>query len=277
MIKSEIGNSRQSAVAVESKEVAGTVKSAARVLELLSFFAERRRPLTVTDVARGLGYPQSSASALLTSLTRSGHLNYDRYNRQYMPTLRVALLGAWVHDQLFTPKNLSRLVDELHAASGRHTVLGMQNEIYVQYVHLVQSTTVEESWYLKPGALRPLCRAAVGKMLLSRKADVDVLYLLRRINADESDPANLVNASNLLEELDVIRRQGYALTDGQVVPGRGAVAVALPTPPSQPPMAIGLGGPSEIMKVEYPRYLELLREALLPYSAIDLKTRADVG
>jgi len=173
-----------------------------------------------------------------------------------------------VHDQLFTPKSLSRLVDELHAASRRHVVLGMQNEIYVQYVHLVQSTTVEDSWYLKPGSLRPLCRAAVGKMLLSRKADVDVLHLLRRINADEIDPANRVDASKLLVELDCIRRQGYALTDGQVVPGRGVVAVALPTPPSQPPMAIGIGGPSEIMKVEYPRYLELLREALLPYSVI---------
>jgi len=258
---------------IERNETTGTVKSATRVLELLSFFAEQRRPLTVTEIARGLGYPQSSASALLTSLTKSGYLNYDRYNRQYTPTLRVALLGAWVHDQLFTPKSLSRLVDELQAASGRHVVLGMQNEIYVQYVHLVQPTTIDDSWYLKPGSLRPLCRAAVGKILLSRKADVDVLHLLRRINADEMDPANRVNASKLLAELDCIRRQGYALTDGQVVPGRGVVAVALPTPPSQPPMAIGIGGPSERMKVGYPRYLELLREALLPYSAIRLEDK----
>ena len=125
MSKSENEKRRQSSVAVESKEPAGTVKSAARVLELLSFFAERRRSLTVTEIARALGYPQSSASALLTSLTKSGYLNYDRYNRQYTPTLRVALLGAWVHDQLFSPKSLSRLVDELHAASGRHVVLGL--------------------------------------------------------------------------------------------------------------------------------------------------------
>lgn len=91
--KSSIGGGR--------RELAGIIKSAKRVLVLFECFAECRRPLSVTDVVRGLEYPQSSASALLKSLARLGYLDYDRHERLYVPTLRSSLFGCWMQDQLF--------------------------------------------------------------------------------------------------------------------------------------------------------------------------------
>ena len=145
-----------------AREFEGVIKSAKRVLELFEYFAECRRPLSVTDLVRGLDYPQSSASVLLKSLTRLGYLDYDRQKRLYRPTLRVALLGGWVHDQLFSHASLSHLIDDLHLVSGGEAViLGMQNDIYVQYIHLVQSRHQQvASWYIKPGSLRPTTSAA---------------------------------------------------------------------------------------------------------------------
>jgi DNA-binding IclR family transcriptional regulator len=250
------------------RELAGVIKSAARVLELFEFFAECRRPLSVTDVVRGLDYPQSSASALLKSLTKLGYLDYDRYERLYVPTLRVALFGGWVQDQLFSQRSLSNLIDELHASSGAQAViLGMQNDIYVQYIHLAQSPRKEGStWYIKPGSLRPLCRSATGRILLSRKTDVEVQQLLWRINAEE-EPAQRLQVGDLLKELDQIRRDGFAYTERTVHPHSGVVAVEMPTPPSQPPMALGIGGPIDVLSQEKNRYLDLLRQALQPYRA----------
>lgn len=247
-------------------EVEGVIKSAKRVMELLEFFAEQRRPLSVSDFVRGLDYPQSSTSVLLKSLVRLGYLDYDRRERLYMPTLRIALLGGWVHDQLFTDVSLSRMVDRLHAASHGATVfLGIQNEIYVQYIHVVQAPVPAVPWYVKPGSLRPLARTALGKMLLSRKPDVEVLYMLRRINAEETDPAHYVHGSELLKELDVIRQCGYASTEGNVNPGGGVVAIEMPTPASQPPMAIGIGSAIEVVRAERQNWVNLMREATLPY------------
>jgi len=253
------------------REFAGVIKSAKRVLELFEYFAECRRPLSVTDVVRGLDYPQSSASALLKSLTKLGYLDYDRYERLYVPTLRVALFGGWVQDQLFSQTSLSHLIDNLHTASGSQAViLGMQNDIYVQYIHLAQSPRQDVPvWYIKPGSLRPLCRSATGRILLSRKSDVEVQQLLWRINAEE-EPAQRLQVSELLKELDRIRNDGYAFTEGTVNPNSGVIAVEMPTPPSQPPMALGIGGELGIVRREKERYLELLRNALLPYRARSL-------
>jgi len=252
----------------EEQELSGVIKSAKRVLELFDFFAECRRPLAVSDVVRGLDYPQSSASALLKSLTKLGYLDYNRYTRLYMPTLRVALFGGWVSDEVYTLANLSHMIDELHRRSGGKTVmLGMKNDIYVQYIHMVQSPNPEIPWYIKPGSLRPLGRSAVGRMLLSRKTDVEVQQLAWRINAEETDISLRLNVHDLLKELDLIRNRGYAYTEGTVNALSGAVAMELPTPPSQPPMALGIGCAIPTLRSERENLLELLNETLQPYRA----------
>lgn len=248
------------------RELAGVIKSAKRVLELFEFFAECRRPLAVTDVVHGLDYPQSSASALLKSLTRLGYLDYDRHRRLYRPTLRVALMGGWVQDDLYSDTNLSNLLDGLHRRSGGNALmLGMQNDIYVQYIHVVQTPGTELNWYLKPGTLRPLCRSATGQMLLSLKSDVQVQQLLWRINAEEADPSKRVNIHDLLGELNRIRARKYAITEGTLNPNGGVVAIEMPTPQSQPPMALGIGAPLEMLRTQRERLVQLLNEAVLPY------------
>jgi DNA-binding IclR family transcriptional regulator len=246
-------------------EFGGVIKSAKRVLELFEFFAECRRPLSVTDVVHGLHYPQSSASSLLKSLTLLGYLNYDRHKRLFTPTLRVTMFGGWIQDQLFSQSNLSQLLDELHQATGvQAVILGMQNDVYVQYIHLVQSARQPIPWYIKPGSLRPLFRSACGRILLSHKSDSEVQQLLWRVNAEE-EPKHQLALGDILRELDRIRREGFAYTEGTVNPLVGVLAVAMPTPPSQPPMVLGIGDGIENLRRNRDSFLRLLHSALIPY------------
>lgn len=246
---------------------AGILKSARRVFEVFEFFAERRRSATVAEVVEALGYPQSSTSMLLKALANLRYLEYDRYSRRYVPTMRIALLGSWVHDQVFNETSLARLVDELHEVSQGTVILGMQNDIHVQYIHLVQMHSRKLQWYIRPGSLRPLCLTGVGRMLLSRKSDLEVVYLLRRINAEESDPGRRIRESELLRELDQIRNQGYAYTEGTLNPHAGVIAILLPTPASQPHMGIGIGAHIPELRRRKFEFLELLHSKLAPYSA----------
>lgn len=249
-----------------TRELAGVIKSAKRVLEVFDFFAEWRRPLSVSEIVVGLNYPQSSTSVLLKSLTRLGYLSYDRYTRLYMPTLRVALFGGWVSDRYYNHLSLSGLIDDLHQRCGQKmVVLAMQNDIYAQYFHLAQTPREGIPWYIKTGSLRPLCRSAVGRILLSRKPDTEVQQLLWRINAEEPDASQRLTVSDLLRALDQVRELGYAYTEGLVYAGTGMIAVEMPTPPSQPPMALGIGASIEQLRAEREHLLGLLRETVKPY------------
>lgn len=248
-----------------SERSEGVIKSAKRVLEVFEYFAQKRRPLSVSEIVQGLGYPQSSTSALLKSLVTLGYLSFDRFKRTYMPTMRAALLAGWVHDELYTHASLSRMIDDLHARCGASIILGMQNDTFVQYIHVVQTPTPGIPWHVKPGSLRPLYRSAIGKMLLSGKADVEVLYLLRRVNAEEPDPSLRVTSVEILKELDEIRQRGYAYTEASVTPGTGVLAIELPTPASQPKMAIGIGGGIEMMRENLDRFLDMLENTARLY------------
>lgn len=248
------------------RDLRGVIKSAKRVLEVFDFFAEQRRPLTVADVVTGLSYPQSSTSVLLKSLTRLGYLSYNRHTRLYIPTLRVALFGGWVCDALYSQLSLSSLIDDLHKrCGGKMVMIGMQNDMFVQYIQVTQSPREDFPWYIKPGSLRPLCRSGIGRVLLSKKSDVEVQQILWRINAEEKDPSLRMSLAELLYELNLVRAHGYAYTEGTVIARTGVVAVEMPTPPGQPPMGIGIGGPIEMLRAEREHWLSLLRETLEPY------------
>jgi DNA-binding IclR family transcriptional regulator len=66
--------------------MAAPVKSAQRVLELLEFFAEERRPAPVGVIAQALGWPQSSTSVLLKGLAETGFFDHDARAGLYAPT-----------------------------------------------------------------------------------------------------------------------------------------------------------------------------------------------
>ncbi|MEJ0045322.1 MAG: helix-turn-helix domain-containing protein [Rhodospirillales bacterium] len=116
---------------------AKTIKSAERVLHVLEYFDSKRTKATVMEIARQLGYPQSSTSELLRCLVKLGYLNYDRFRRTYEPTARVPLLGAWVQPGLFRHGHLLPMLDEISRATGETVTLSSLVGLEVHYIHVV--------------------------------------------------------------------------------------------------------------------------------------------
>ncbi|HYF18084.1 MAG TPA: helix-turn-helix domain-containing protein [Ramlibacter sp.] len=73
-----------------------TVKSAVRALEVLELFDRLQREASVGEVARLLGYPLSSTSVLLSTMMGCGYLRAGAAQHTYVPTPRLARLGAWI-------------------------------------------------------------------------------------------------------------------------------------------------------------------------------------
>ncbi|MEZ5640799.1 MAG: helix-turn-helix domain-containing protein [Burkholderiaceae bacterium] len=101
--------------------MATAVKSAQRVLELLEYFAEERRPAAVGEIAQTLGWPQSSTSVLLKCLSEAGYFDQDARRGMYVPNVRLALATAWIQEHLYSDSNLLRLLEQVKDRSG-HTV-----------------------------------------------------------------------------------------------------------------------------------------------------------
>ncbi len=221
------------------------IKSAKRTLEVLEFFAVTHRPATVMEVARALGYPQSSTSVLLGGLHRLGYLELDPVARSYRPTLRVLLLGAWQQESLLGDTHLLRLLEDLRRRSGFAVLLGMRQQAYVQYILTLRAPRGMVAQEQRAGLLKPLCRAAVGLALLMGLPDAEVERLARRANAEEREKALRVSIPALLREIQEGRVRGWVESAGRVLPGASVIAMPLPPLTGHPPLAVGLGGRQE--------------------------------
>ncbi len=237
------------------------VKSAQRVLEVLEFFAEWRRPATVKEISQTLGYPQSSTSVLMKSLTESGHFDHEPRTGMYVPNVRMALATAWIEEHLFSEQGLLRLMERVLAACGHTVMIGTQQGVHVRYLHVLQATR-QGRFMARTGALRPLFRSATGRMLLTTHAEKDVALLLRKANALETDPSLWVEVPAALLEREKARKEGYAMSMGTSMPGAAALAILLPVPQGRDPMTLSLGGPMREIKAERESLVALLNDSV---------------
>lgn len=231
------------------------IKSARRVLEILEYFEEHRRPLSLKDISDGLGYPISSASGLLKSLVVLGYLDYDRYSLTYMPTTRVCGLGSWIPQALFGDGPLLGMLAKLHEMTDETVVLGVQSDLHAQYVHVLPSGRPRRE-HLKPGTIRPLARSGIGLALLSLRTNDVIDTLVRRINIRESAVLGKLSIPEVLREVEAVRRNGFAFSKGRCVPHRGMVAMVLPVMRNVRHLAIGIGGPIDHLEANLDLLLE---------------------
>lgn len=242
------------------------VKSAQRVLELIEFFAEWRRPASVNEICQSLGYPQSSTSMLMKSLKESGYFDHDPRTGMYVPNIRLSVATGWIQAQMFSEQSLLRLMEMVLARCGHTVMIGQQQGVHVRYLHVLQATRADR-FTARNGALRPLLRSASGKMLLTTKTDREMAQLVRRANGLEVDVSLRCELASLRVELGAVRRDGYALSQGTAMPGAAALAILLPVPRDREPMTLSLGGPIHEIDKERLQLVSLLNEAVEGFRA----------
>jgi DNA-binding IclR family transcriptional regulator len=232
------------------------IKSANRVLEILELFDASRQTVTVMDVARALGVPQSSTSELLGCLVKQGYLQRDRYSRTYAPTARVALLGAWVQPRLFRDGRLLPMMDEI-VEEGRHpALLGSLVGMVLRHVHVVGDAVPHAA---RAGSDHSLLHSPMGKVLLSTFDREIVRKFVHRLNA-EAATDRIVKITDLLDELDLIRAQGYAT--GLSDDGRNAIVAVLLPPSSEEQLSLGILLERDALEDGLPDHVRLLRGAV---------------
>lgn len=248
---------------------ARVVKSATRVLEVLEFFADIQREATVMEVANALNYPQSSASMLLRTMASMGYLDQGLRARTYITSSRVALLGSWVDRNFVQDGPLIQIMKELNQQTRDTIVLIGRIGIECQYIYVVQAIS-RARLHVTLGTTRPLARSGAGHAILSTLDDRKITALLHRINA-ESAPDKIVARAELLKKIAEVRRKGYAFNTDSITPGAGMLAAPLPPIAGQRPLAIGIGGISQVMRERERELAGYLKAAINRYAGAEAR------
>lgn len=239
----------------------GVVKSAVRTLEILEYFDEVRQPLNIVAIATALDYPQSSTAALLRSLATIGYLQYDSKTRTYMPTDRVPFLGSWVDPALFNNAGLPRLMQAISQRTGQLVVLAARNDDSAQYIHVLNQPQAV-SHHIRIGQRRALATSGVGQVLLSAMSEKDVKRLFHRVNAYTTSSDQRIDVAALLHKLENVRQRGYAFSRNLIVQGYGVIALPIPASCASRPLALGIGGQSDVLEAREVEIVEAIQEEM---------------
>lgn len=235
------------------------VKLVARTLGIFELYAREVRPLSLTELSRGLNAPMSSTLALVRTLIGKGYLYETRKRGGYYPTKK--LLGASLKIDSGDP-----VLDLIHPhlialrdASGETTVLGKRQDLSVIYLDAVQSTKAIR-YMAEVGETRSLHSNSIGKALFSALDSAEQRKLAARIKWERHTGETLTSAKALLADATQSAARGWTANIGESV--ADLAAIAMPFCLAGEWYGLSIVGPISRMQASWDNHIVLLKRSL---------------
>ena len=219
-----------------------SVKSASRVLDMLEFLSVTEKPIGVSDVARRLRLPKSSAQALLRTLLGRGYLVHAGLGYQLSPLVGS---GGWIGGTVARLGQLAKTVMESAAeVTGESAFLGvLTRDWHVQYVSkAVSKNDVRYDADLE--YLRPAYCTSLGLAIIAHRPAEDIERFLRHGGFKHITPQTITDPVALRRPLQKARREGYAEIRDARVTGASGVSAPVFGPDGEVIAGINLAAPS---------------------------------
>jgi DNA-binding IclR family transcriptional regulator len=199
------------------------MKTADRTLDIFEAFAEAKKPLSLSEIARMIESPVSSCHGLLRTLQKSGYVYALDVRRRYYPTRRLFEVGSAIamHDPIV--ERLAPVLEKLREEIGETTLLGQRQDNQIIYLQVLESPQMIR--YAAPvGAIKPLPSTAIGKAFLAEMTDEELAQFLPTLDHPQVTESTITNPEHLLADIKRSRKRGYFVTRGENIPDVMAIA-----------------------------------------------------
>jgi IclR family transcriptional regulator, acetate operon repressor len=211
------------------------VQSADRALAILAAFSSARQDLGVSELATELGLHKSTVSRLLAVLQARGLVRRD--GDRFSPGPELARLGMVAVRSLALAQVAAEPLERLAEQTGETINLAVRQADQALNVHQVQSTHfVGMTDWTGRGA--PLHATANGKALLAF-GNGGLPEVLEQLT-----PLTIADRAALEQELEAVRRRGYATAVEELERGLHAVAAPVFDSTGNCVAAVSVSGPS---------------------------------
>jgi DNA-binding IclR family transcriptional regulator len=224
---------------------AALVKSASRVLELLEFAQQLRRPFKAVDLRNALNWPASSTQMILETVVESGYLIFNNETKQYFPSPRIFTIGAWLGSSTCDLSGAFDVLNEIASETGETVYLSIENNYSAQCVKAVPGRT-RIPFEFPVGYRAPLASSAAGLAILMAKSDGQAMTAVQK--SRELASSGRESYSQMMKTVHQFRREGRAIVYGRLWAESCWISVPTPKPYNMVPATISAGGSIATMK-----------------------------
>jgi DNA-binding IclR family transcriptional regulator len=268
--------------------MAGT-SSLERALILLKVIEQTPGGLTNAEISRRLDIPKTTCSYIARRLEREGYLIKDAASGRYKIGLAVVALAHGALREVGIRTVAEPALFKLTTRTGLSGGIGVLERGHVLLVDRVEGPrfvdrALESGKGAPPFRLRtqrdigrtlPLHSTALGKVLLAFLPREQVLELIAGKELTRSTARTVTSKAHLLAELDRVRKQGYAVADGEAYSDLRSLSVPIldisgSDGSAQAALSVN-GSPSDRVWLDMPELVKIVQEA-----ARDISRRARI-
>lgn len=220
-----------------------SVQAVERALKILIVLAEAGTPLTLTQIRDKTDLNISTAHRLLHTLMNDGFIGQDKETGKYMLGLRTFEVGhaaLYSMDIRTTARPfLQGLVDRCNET----TNLAILDQDEVVYIDQIESLNMIKI-FARVGSRGPAHCTGAGKALLAQLSDRELdRFLQHMLPLQSFTDFTICEPHKLKQEMMQIRKNGYALDNGELEGGVRCVAVPVWDFENKAIAAISVSGP----------------------------------
>ena len=219
-------------------------RSVDRVFQIMQLFAERRRPMSGTEIRRSLNMPHSSAISVLSRMVSLGYLDQSTETRRFYPSMLMHHLCDSLPKAVASGNRLAMLVDSVQSKLGETTTLSRLSDMFTMPLYVHAASHVDAVRVI-PGLSGGLAtQSVVGRTLLSELPDAKITKLIDRSGywAKRARVEFGNQPEQILRNVRFVRENGYLCGYNLLLAGVGAVSCPLPNAVAGEQLAITVAG-----------------------------------
>jgi DNA-binding IclR family transcriptional regulator len=217
------------------------MKSLHKVLDIIEAVA-KSGSAGIRELSAGTGFPPPTVHRITSTLVERRYFRQDPLTKRLSLSIQFLELGTRVQQQFNLTAIARPHLEKLMAETKEGVNLAVQDGDSVGYLDHVRSDHSMLQLFTKPGTQAPLYCTGVGKIFLSRWTLSEVEDYLKRTPLILHTSHTIVDKLKLLDELEHIRGQGYAVDNEEMEEGVRCVAAVVVDHKEEPAGAISISG-----------------------------------
>lgn len=197
-----------------------------RALAILEFIAHKSGGLTNAEISPHFRVATSTTSYILSRLEHEGYLRRDSENGRYEMGLKIVALSHGALRDMGLRRIAEPMLHRLSAETRISALIGVLERGRVMIVDKVEKPDLARI-DMDIGVRYPAHSTALGKMLLAHLLENQLSSLFDHYRLAKTSPNTIDSKGRLLVELEMVRKQGYATSDGELFLGIRAVAAPI--------------------------------------------------
>jgi IclR family pca regulon transcriptional regulator len=213
---------------------------------ILECYSSQHRELGIAELADIVGISRSTTHRYAITLVALGFLE-QVVKRKYRLSSRAADAGGAAIGDLRRQVPALSVLEQLREDVGHTVSMGVLDRARVLYVHRLfghRRGQYEIDAGLGVGASVPVYCTALGKVLLASLSDAEQRDLFDGLKLERHTPNTIVGRRKFASELDRISPRRVVVSDEEFRQGSRSIAVLVPRPRGERPLAIDVTVPS---------------------------------